>query len=90
MDLNMDDIETECFGTLHKSTSLPPIPPSFDESILYGQSIQFYLRLPKDINKGKNSSNKFWKGLQRKNLFPPKITTRMLCVLITNKKERYD
>ena len=42
----MEDIEVENNGTLHDVSSLPPVPPRCDDSMLYGKYIHFFLQLP--------------------------------------------
>src|SRR5688572_7319917 len=84
----MEDFEGGNMGTLHSANCLPLVPPSFDETILYGKYICFYLRMPNQLYNGRYMSEQFWKEIRRRNKLPPKIATRMLCVLLSNKDER--
>lgn len=47
-------------GTLHPGLRLPAIPPSMDESILYGQHISMFLWLPIKLFLGGSKGHPFF------------------------------
>ena len=75
-------------GTNHPDKFLPPVPPSLDESIIYNNHVQMFLRLPNKLSSNGIPAEEFWKELCQRNKCSPKFGAKMLCALHVNKFER--
>lgn len=82
------EIESNDNGSNHPGMKLPTVPPSLEESILYGPNISMFLRLPTKLYPGGCKEVRFFNKLNRKNKCSAKLASKMLCVLMSRKNDR--